>query len=668
MRASRSRRIRLSGLLAAILVTYIAAPAVEAHADTITPTNFSVSVDRTQVVENWGQTITTTVSFTTPNSAVAGDTLTLTLPEVLTDWPPSFAITNGDGGPVVYEVTISDTDPAVATFTLTEAGAAVDNLSVTADFGATVGHTPGGTYPLTYVLNSSTSVISAGSVVVTTPTYEVPSEPSKSAWFTNNGDQCRTQIASCLTFQVATTGAPRGTITIRDDAQGTWEHACLAIKVEVVTFTAAGGREWNRLPDINPGDSGYTCSAESLSLAFNAGALNLAENQIVTFQFLANALDVGGDGLVTYENRATVTINDKTTTPGKDVTSSYVGGSATGDAIAIIKRDSHGHDANTTEEAVELTDGTADLSFTIVNRGTTTLTDIKVSDEVTSGTGAVTDLTCDFSPLGGPGEGTTWDGPFAPHASFTCTAKLVGVIGPHTDTATVTATGNGSVRDDDDYNAVNEPRAVDNPMNLVLTKKLTTQGPFNPGQVVRFTLTPSNDNEADAAAGWSVTDKLPKGLTLVGMSGDGYDCTDNTCVADEGLAAGATGNPITVTARIDADASGKLHNVAYVSPRSDDIPESNPLAIPATTTDTDDTDTDNDAQADLLVAATPSAAAATTSATSGSPTDSANPPGEAAADTSQLAESGASVGVSALVGALTLIGVGVALMLRKRSV
>ena len=140
--------------------------------------------------------------------------------------------------------------------------------------------------------------------------------------------------------------------------------------------------------------------------------------------------------------------------------------------------------------------------------------------------------------------------------------------------------------------------------NLKLAKALETAGPFVPGQTVTFTLTPHNDGPVDALAGWSVTDSLPAGLTLVSMEGAGYDCTvtPGTCVAAAGLAADTDGEPITVTATIGATFTGLAHNVAYVTPASTDGVETNPLVVPGTGTNTDATDTDNDAQADLTVA------------------------------------------------------------------
>ena len=123
------------------------------------------------------------------------------------------------------------------------------------------------------------------------------------------------------------------------------------------------------------------------------------------------------------------------------------------------------------------------------------------------------------------------------------------------------------------------------------------------GSRVTFELVPSNIGPADALPGWSVTDVLPDGLTLVSMSGSGYTCTGATCVAVAGLAAGMAGPTITVVATVDATATGQLRNVAYISPSADEVAEGNPLVVPTNQTDTSSSPTNNDAEAVIVVAA-----------------------------------------------------------------
>lgn len=150
--------------------------------------------------------------------------------------------------------------------------------------------------------------------------------------------------------------------------------------------------------------------------------------------------------------------------------------------------------------------------------------------------------------------------------------------------------------------------ATDNPsldaglvtkINLVLAKKLASADIVKQGDVVTFTLSPSNAGPMDALAGWSVTEVLPAGLELVNMTGDGYTCDvpTATCVAAAGLPHGTFGPDITVTAKVTDKAFGSVRNVAYVSPAKGEVDETNPLSVPGPDTITGDTATDNDADA-----------------------------------------------------------------------
>jgi uncharacterized repeat protein (TIGR01451 family) len=136
-------------------------------------------------------------------------------------------------------------------------------------------------------------------------------------------------------------------------------------------------------------------------------------------------------------------------------------------------------------------------------------------------------------------------------------------------------------------------------IDLTLSKSRLGSGPFIPGDTVKFLLTPHNNGPGNAIAGWSVTDVLPPGLTLTSMTGTGYSCTLAVCTATAGLASGADGAPITVTATINAGFTGIAHNVAYISPAPGEATETNPLVVPTTATNTSTTATNNDAQADV---------------------------------------------------------------------
>lgn len=106
-------------------------------------------------------------------------------------------------------------------------------------------------------------------------------------------------------------------------------------------------------------------------------------------------------------------------------------------------------DANTAESAVTYavpTDadsaGPFPVRWAATNTGTTYLGAVSLHDETLDGPD-LTDISCDFSPLGGPATGTTWDGPWAPGDTFYCVGQLTldasGDGSTHGDTATVDA-------------------------------------------------------------------------------------------------------------------------------------------------------------------------------------------------------------------------------------
>jgi hypothetical protein len=113
-------------------------------------------------------------------------------------------------------------------------------------------------------------------------------------------------------------------------------------------------------------------------------------------------------------------------------------------AVTILKGDALGNAADTVATAADLGPQPASvgLIYTVTNFGTDALKNVTVTDQVLAN-GTVTGLSCDFSPLGGPATGTTWAGPLAAGASFTCTAQLSGVLSgaEHEDVGTVSGTG-----------------------------------------------------------------------------------------------------------------------------------------------------------------------------------------------------------------------------------
>jgi hypothetical protein len=189
------------------------------------------------------------------------------------------------------------------------------------------------------------------------------------------------------------------------------------------------------------------------------------------------------------------------------------------------------------------------ITFTITNTGEEPLVDVVVGDTTQAGP-VLTDISCDFSPLGGPATGTTWAGPFAVGATFDCTAMLPGMASntQHSDTASVDAVGQTSgipVDDEDQWHGNTPPvPAIDIEKGDTNGNDADTAGdavalPDGTADLV-FTITNTGEEPlvdvtvSDTVISNGVVDSLscvfPDGSTGVAWAGpfavgDSFDCT-----------------------------------------------------------------------------------------------------------------------------------------------
>jgi hypothetical protein len=101
--------------------------------------------------------------------------------------------------------------------------------------------------------------------------------------------------------------------------------------------------------------------------------------------------------------------------------------------------------------------------------------------------------------------------------------------------------------------------------SISITKSHT--GSFTQGQQgASYTLTVSNAAGVAPTTGTvTVTETVPTGLTLSGMSGAGWTCPANTCTRSDALAANTSYPAITVTVNVAANAPASVTNVATVA-------------------------------------------------------------------------------------------------------
>ena len=101
----------------------------------------------------------------------------------------------------------------------------------------------------------------------------------------------------------------------------------------------------------------------------------------------------------------------------------------------------------------------------------------------------------------------------------------------------------------------------------VLSIAKVHSGNFAPGQTgATYQVTVSNALTAGLTSGAvQVIESLPSGLTLVSMSGDGWNCSNNTCSRSDILEPGSSYPAITVTVNVNANATSPQVNSVSVS-------------------------------------------------------------------------------------------------------
>lgn len=180
--------------------------------------------------------------------------------------------------------------------------------------------------------------------------------------------------------------------------------------------------------------------------------LNPGEGRIVTY-FAVEATEA--DGVIVN----TIAGSEATITPVGDPSIDIEkwndeGAAPQYDDSGALANDGYAGDFDAAPGKALAADTPMPINFTISNDGREDLVDVVVSDRLTAGAGAITDLTCDFSPLGGPESGTAWEGPFVIGDQFACTGTLPALTSgdTHSNTAGVTAVGirTGEEVDDED--------------------------------------------------------------------------------------------------------------------------------------------------------------------------------------------------------------------------
>lgn len=205
---------------------------------------------------------------------------------------------------------------------------------------------------------------------------------------------------------------------------------------------------------------------------------------------------------------------------------------------------------------------------------TYTLTVSNIGTSATSGTVTVTDiLPAGFILTGMTGAGFTCiinnctnSTPLAPGTSYSPITVTVNV-GPSAaansvNTATVSGGGSPSF-------TTTDPTVVGFPTKPTLAITKTHSGDFAAGQQgATYTIVVSNPitNSSPTSGTVTVGDLIPSGLTIVGLTGNGWNCSAavGICTRNDALNPGGSYAPITVTVNVKPNATSPQNNVATV--------------------------------------------------------------------------------------------------------
>ena len=188
------------------------------------------------------------------------------------------------------------------------------------------------------------------------------------------------------------------------------------------------------------------------------------------------------------------------------------------------------------------------------------------------------------------------------------------VIGENETNMRAVALGDG-VTSAQQINPTIDAGLVVGEIDLTITKRLVTAGPYKRGQTLQYELIGKNNGPSGAVAGWSMTDLLPTGLSFGPTqphsdSDAGFTCgsptsvsggSSLTCTSSSSLGVGAERKLyLSVTIDDNAATNTSLHNLGYISPASGEKTETNLLQVPTfATTNTASTSTNNDSEAVL---------------------------------------------------------------------
>jgi uncharacterized repeat protein (TIGR01451 family) len=369
-------------------------------------------------------------------------------------------------------------------------------------------------------------------------------------------------------------------------------------KVESIDPVAAGSGLGNltyvvTVTNLGPSDASGVVVAEALTLpagvsvdsitpsvggyvdpTWTIGNLPASASATLTVVLTVGASTAAGTDVIS-DTAAVVSVNEIDTNPANDAATESTSVTREVD-LSVTKAES--------TDPVVAGSGPGNLTYvvTVTNNGPSDASGVVVTETLTLPAGVAVDS---VTPSAGVFTEPTWTlGALANGASETLTVVLTvsAVAAAGTDvvgnTATITAVN------ETDTNAANdsatESTSISGEADLSITKS-DDQDPVTAGTSLVYTLTVTNNGPTDAA-GVTVTDTLPPGVTLVSTAGCAEDPTGApTCSLGTIAAGGSTA--FTVTVDVDPETVGTLMNTASVTSTTSDPNPANDTATENTT-------------------------------------------------------------------------------------
>ena len=330
-----------------------------ASADELNGAITNVSVQQTTV--GWWSNMRVDIDWAVPDSSVAGDTFTITLPPELSSLTNGFDLKAPDGSVVAHAVVVH----GVVTFTLTDYADTHSDVAGTAFFEASWDHTdatPGADNTLVFHTSTQdfTDHVAAGVIGVVDRT-----KGRKYGYWVDRADQGTTNPTDALRWGLEAPQGPWDRLVFVDTVSAGHVVGCATVQVERITSFNSGGEALSSVA-LDPATYTVTCSPSGLTVTTGP----VADGVVIRVSYATTITDTS---VGSYKNAATITADGTDEAVSSNVIRSVQGGDGGGSTTTTSTSTST---STTTSTVPETTTSTtvAETTPTTVAGSTTSTT------------------------------------------------------------------------------------------------------------------------------------------------------------------------------------------------------------------------------------------------------------------------------------------------------